>query len=346
MQSGAETVVLTGCGWVTPFAAGTIDEVLAAAGRGRAPAASEDVYWAVPDEMIADYPDLSAELKREKGGWITAAALIHARADASLREEDVDADRVGMVLGCALAGQLGMIDFATEVREQTARFVSPIHFPQTVGNYLAGALARSYGIRGPNATIACGAASGLDAIVEACGIVANGKANVVFAGGADTLSKELAGGLAEPGVRLSEGACLFVLESAAHAASRDAKALASIIRHSHDHQRSDDTTAGQEGALLISGTSCRQPGAIVIEHWVGRCPGALGAACMAAAVGAVRGSVVPVRDRADQDAVLAAQIPLDELRTDDGTVLAVVFADNDQTHRTSVELAIFSGGQS
>ncbi len=186
-----QSIVLTGCGWVTPFAADSISDVLAAA---RQPAC-----WTVPDERLDDFPDLSNELKHDRGAWMTAVALEHACRSASVELKSLDSGRVGLVLGCGLAGQLGMIDFADEVRQQSPRFVSPIHFPQTVGNYIAGALARGYDIRGPNITLASGATSGLDAIVEACSLLACGSADLVFAGGTEQLSKALAEGLSELG---------------------------------------------------------------------------------------------------------------------------------------------------
>lgn len=151
--SGNNAIVVTGCGWVTPFSAGSVADVLTAAetSRGLQPARSspraetsgshgDDLYWAVPDDMLGDYPGLSKEIKLDKGAWITAAAWEHARQQAGLQAESLNTERLGLVLGCGLAGQSGMIDFANEVRQQSPRFVSPIHFPQTVGNYIAGAL--------------------------------------------------------------------------------------------------------------------------------------------------------------------------------------------------------------
>ncbi|MHC4697248.1 MAG: beta-ketoacyl synthase N-terminal-like domain-containing protein [Planctomycetota bacterium] len=335
-----EGIVLTGCGWVTPFAAGTIHEVLDAAGRLGQTVAHENTYWAVPDELRDDYANLTPELKGDRGAWIAALALENARTNASLGGDSPDPARIGMVLGCALAGQSGMMDFATEVREQSPRFVSPIHFPQTVGNYIAGALARGYHIRGTHATIACGAASSLDAIVEAAGIVANGLADVVYAGGVNALSEELAGGLAEPGVNLSEGACLFVVERAGQACPRGANILATITRTSHH----DITDQSVDGKVVVSGTLCREGGAIAIEHWIGQCLGAWGAACAAAAIGAAGGLAIPIRDEADPETITIARLAMNEVSTIDGAPVAMVFADADHGRRTAVELAVNAGG--
>ncbi len=83
MSQGSESVVLTGCGWVTPFATGSITEVLSRAWQSggvvpgpqgergvRPPVASEAAseerrgagYWAGPDERVEDFPELSREL--------------------------------------------------------------------------------------------------------------------------------------------------------------------------------------------------------------------------------------------------------------------------------------------
>ncbi|UCC31212.1 MAG: hypothetical protein JSU86_02830 [Phycisphaerales bacterium] len=365
--SASDPVVLTGCGWVTPFAAGSIADVLTAAcpSRGlsrragtRTTASTEsheplgdEGFRSVPGEWIDDYPEFAKELKLDKGAWMTAAALVHACRDASLQIESLDAARVGLALGCGLAGQLGMIDFACEVREQSSRFVSPIHFPQTVGNYIAGALARGFKIRGPNITLAAGDASGLDAIVEACGFITAGGADVAFAGGTEQLSKPLAGSLARPGEALGEGSCLFVLERSGHATARSTRPLARVTRWGHLGERAmavrpDD--AGSEGEAggspILSVAGCRYPGAIFIEHWIGRCLGASGPAAVAAAIGAARQREVPLINASEVTSVSTGRITVSELPTAEGMIPALIIADADGTHRTTLEITIPASG--
>ena len=363
--SFGDPVVLTGCGWVTPFAAGSIAEVLTAACPSRglqlartATAATEtrkspgdEGFRAVPDEWVNDYPDFAKELKLDKGAWMTAAALVHACRNASLQIELLDTARVGLALGCGLAGQLGMIDFAGEVREQSPRFVSPIHFPQTVGNYIAGALARGFKIRGPNVTLATGGASGLDAIVEACGFITAGGADVAFAGGTEQLSKPLAGSLAGPGEVLSEGACLFVLERSSHAVARSAQPLARVTRWGHLGERAmavrpnDAGSEGEDGGSpILSVAGCRYPGAIFIEHWIGRCLGASGPAAVAAAIGAAQQREVPLINASEVTSVSTGRITVGELSTAEGAIPALIITDADGAHRTTLEITIPTSG--
>lgn len=362
-----EPVVLTGCGWVTPFAAGSIAEVLTVScpspGPSRRAGKPTDTsteshesqsnlgFRPVPDKWVSDYPDLAKELKLDKGAWMTAAALVHACRDASLQIESLDAARVGLALGCGLAGQLGMIEFAGEVRDQSSRFVSPIHFPQTVGNYIAGALARGFKIRGPNITLASGSASGLDAIVEACEFITAGAADMAFAGGTEQLSQPLAESLAGPGEVLSEGACLFVLERSHHATARSARPLARVTRWGHLGERTmgvspnDAGSKGEAGGSpILSVAGCRYPGAIFIEHWIGRCLGASGPAAVAAAIGAVRHSEVPLISATEVASISTGRIAVSELPTAEGMVPALIIADADGTHRTTLEITIPATG--
>ena len=211
----------------------------------------------------------------------------------------------------------------------------------------------------------------MDAIVEACSLLACGAADLVFAGGTEQLSKALAEGITEPGAQatgeastwpgtpLSEGACLFVLERSGHAAARGARALATVTgqprraagfsprgESAQAKARGSDgvfARAEARGSLIVSVAGCRYPGAICIEHWIGRCLGACGAAAVAAAIAAAQQRAVPVIDPADPASMSQRQVPLDGVDTVDGALWAVVVAEADppeQSHRSILELLI------
>lgn len=282
-----DSIVLSGCGWITPFAEGSITDILTEAASARQRRSDNDSFWAIPDQRIKQYPNLSKELQRDKGAWITAIAVEHAIRSATLDLASCDRTRVGVILGCGLAGQTGMIEFADEVRAQSVRFVSPIHFPQTVGNYIAAALARAYQLRGPNITLASGIASGLNAIIEACRMIDSGKVDILLAGGTERLSDSLALGLSQPNVTLSEGSCIFVIERFATASARGAKPLASLVK-----DFAIDDQAGHSTIVSTAGTP--KTGAVFMESAIGRCMGAAGASAVAAAIGAASGATVPI----------------------------------------------------
>jgi Beta-ketoacyl synthase, N-terminal domain len=221
-------ISVLGCGVVTPFGHGPWRAGIGAfVGDGASAIAP---FRAVSDDFLNDFERFSTEMKRDRGAWMTGISLVHACSDAKLVLDDLPSERVALVLGNTFAGQQGMIDFAKEVRSQSSRFVSPIHFPQTVGNYVAGAMSRAFGIRGPNITVAGGRSSGLLAVAKGCVLLEKDEADVVLAGGFESLSEELVRGL-ESGDRdggarpWAEGACLYVLR---RSGDDDAGRLAAI----------------------------------------------------------------------------------------------------------------------
>ena len=80
----------------------------------------------------------------------------------------------------------------------------------------------------------------------------------------------------------------------------------------------------------------REPGAIYIEHWTGRCLGALGAAAVAAAIGAARGLPVPYVSEADSTVVIARTLT-DKLGRN-GHVVVRAYSDGGPP--TMIELAV------
>lgn len=283
MKAHLPEIMVTGCGWVTPFAAGNIPQVLGSMDGLSTRANSESGFWGVSDAVLTQCPEVPDDAKKETLVHLAAVALQLARRDAGAAPLPYPSQRVGLVLGCALAGLGGMIDFANDVRAQTARFVSPLRFPQTVGNYLTGALARYFDVRGPSLTLANGICAGVDAVLEGAALLASGHADLVFAGGVDRLTPTVAIGLTagkSEGAMLSEGACVLVLERRADVVKRSARPLARIILKNELAKPSIVFQVGSDA-----------PGAI--EKWVGNCFAALGVSAVAAAIGAVNGIALP-----------------------------------------------------
>jgi hypothetical protein len=159
-----------------------------------------------------------------------------------------------------------------------------------------------------------------------------------LAGGVEELTAELARGLCEPDVVLSEGACLFALECQASAEARGARPLATVV----DHSRSpiEHPLPVDPAAAVVSCTSPGQLGAVFIEQWVGRCFGAAGAAALAAAIGAADGGEVPLLD-ADRGATVGVgRLPVEDLVASDGTLRAVVRAEAGTAHATHLQLTL------
>jgi 3-oxoacyl-[acyl-carrier-protein] synthase II len=177
-------------------------------------------------------------------------ALVAAReawADAALGASSVDPDRVGVALASGMGGVTTLLKTYDTYREKGPRQVSPRALPTLIPNGPAATVGMEINARAGVHTPVSACASGSEAI--ACGIemIRSGRADVVLAGGTEaaihplTLAgfaaiMALSRRNAEPerasrpcdadrdGFVLGEGAGAIVLESAPHAARRDARA--------------------------------------------------------------------------------------------------------------------------
>ncbi len=221
---------------MTPDGTGAPSEVLtrcAALDDGRL--ASCAFATAEPDEASRKELGPHGGFGHRLAGLAVSAGRLACR-QAGLADE-MARNRLGCVLGTMFSGQTAMIGFGRQLKESGSRFVTPLQFPETVGNYAASTVARLLDLQGANLTVCAGANSGLAALLEACALLESGAVDHVIAGGADVLAEELIDGLnrAGPtpapslaGSAYAEGACSFVLEREPHARQRNATILALI----------------------------------------------------------------------------------------------------------------------
>jgi 3-oxoacyl-[acyl-carrier-protein] synthase II len=179
--------------------------------------------------------------------FITAATRM-AVEDARLPLAE-RTDRVGVVVGTAVGNLSETGTHLERLYVKGPSGVSPLIFPNLVMNAPASYVGMELGLTGVNLTVAQGEISGEQAIVLACDLIRDGRADVVLAGGGDELSGILfhicrrARGLSgqrggkewcspydvdRNGVVLGEGGAMLVLESADHARRRNALVQAEI----------------------------------------------------------------------------------------------------------------------
>lgn len=330
-----DAIVISGCGWVTPFASGSISVVLNAGDSMSLTSDRNSRHVPIPEYLLEIDVPLSREAEVDRATLVTAVAVRHAQRQACLDRSGVNADRIGFVLGCGMAGLMGMIRFAEDVRAQGSRFVSPARFPQTVGNFVAGAIARCFGIHGPSITLANGDASSLFAIAEGITLLAHDRVDVALAGGTEVSAVGQEDRLFDPAAGMSEGSCWFVLEHERSATARGVRPLARLCDSGLGVEWKSQQPSG-----LVSTASKPLPGSVHIPDWAGPCPGAIGAAAMAAAIGAANGMRVPVgRGASESDGPstrvveFAASVYTDELP-------AVVLADSITGYPLALRLTI------
>ena len=163
----------------------------------------------------------------------TLAACALAFEDAGLRPGDIAPERVGLILGTAYGPLDTMWAHTARVQEGGARRASSMLFLHSFVNTPISLASIEFDIRGPVACFCSGLASSGAALQFAADLIADGRADLVLAGGVDALSETLYAALDEAG-RLGpsfipgEGAGLLALQSLEAAAARGVASVAEI----------------------------------------------------------------------------------------------------------------------
>jgi beta-ketoacyl-acyl-carrier-protein synthase II len=188
--------------------------------------------------------------KLDRNVLLAVAAAREAVEDAGLN--GYDPARVGVVLGSAIGGFLGIMEQHAVLRVRGADRVSPHFLPNVLVDSASGQIAIALGYRGPNYAPVSACATGSHAVGEAAEVVRRGDADAVLAGGTEACMHPLilAGfcamrGLAvedehpprasrpfdatRAGFVMGEGACVLVLEELEAARARGAPVYAEIL---------------------------------------------------------------------------------------------------------------------
>ena len=235
-------VVVTGLGCASPLG-GTAAESWRRAARGESAAAQIDVDGA--SFVAARCGDLALDEKREKARVVALALRAAAEAvrDAGGLEAHAPARR-GASIASGVGGLGDIVDAAHRVAE--GKKLSPFFVPRALCNTAAGAVSLQHSCAGPVQTSAAACAAGAQSVGDAFRLVQRGDCDVALCGGAEACVDEVAlrgfarmgalsrDGAARPfdaarsGFVLGEGAAVLVLEDAASAARRGARAYAEL----------------------------------------------------------------------------------------------------------------------
>jgi 3-oxoacyl-[acyl-carrier-protein] synthase II len=188
--------------------------------------------------------------KLDRNVLLALAAAREAVEDAGLN--GFDPARVGIVLGSAIGGFLGIMEQSEVLRERGHERVSPNFLPNVLVDSASGQLAISLGIRGPNYAVVSACATGSHAVGEAAELIKRGDADAVLAGGTEACMHPLIlagfcamrGLVAEDehpprasrpfdatraGFVMGEGACVLILEELEAARARNATIYAEVL---------------------------------------------------------------------------------------------------------------------
>lgn len=235
-----------------------------------------DIYDWDPTKYIE-----TREVKRiDRFSEFAIVACIEAVAQSGIDFSKEDPTRCGVILGSGIGG-LGTIE-AQMVRlmSKGPDRVSPLTIPKIMLNAAGAQLSITYGVQGPNYTVATACASATNAMGDALNSIRSGATDVIITGGAEAAITRM--GMAafqnmralstrndEPqrasrpfdvnrdGFVFSEGAGILIFEELEHAKRRGAPILAEVLGAGHcsdaSHISAPDTTgAGAARTMSVA----------------------------------------------------------------------------------------------
>ncbi|WP_347344626.1 beta-ketoacyl-[acyl-carrier-protein] synthase family protein [Microbacterium sp.] len=177
-------------------------------------------------------------------------AAMEAWEDAGSPE--VDPDRLGVDFATGIGGLWTLLDAWDTLREKGPRRVLPMTVPMLMPNAAAGNLSLHFGARAYARTVASACASSTESIVNAVEHLRDGLADVVIAGGTESVIHPITissfasmqalskrnddpatasrpASIDRDGFVMGEGAGVLILETEEHAKARGAKIYAAVV---------------------------------------------------------------------------------------------------------------------
>ena len=275
-------VVITGMGLLTPVAHGvqnTWDALLAGKSGGARIKGFDttgfDVTFAaeVKDWSPDDVLDRKEAKRTDRFAQFAIWAAEEAVKDAGLKDklDQLDLDRIGVIIGSGIGGIATFEDQARTMVEKGPRRISPFFVPMFIPDIAAGHVSMRYGFRGPNYCTVSACASSAHAVGDAFRILQRGDANAMVTGGAEATvtpltiagfanMKALSGRNDSPetasrpfdgsrdGFVLGEGAGVVIMETLEHAMNRGATIYAEVVGFGQSGDAYHLTAPAPEGA--------------------------------------------------------------------------------------------------
>lgn len=289
-------VVITGLGLITPLGIG-VESSWKAFIEGRSGIGRITCFDAsdLPVQIAGEVKDFDPSLymeqkeikKMDRFIHFALAASTMAIEDSGLKITDENAERVGVIIGSGIGGLPAIEHYHRVYLEKGYRRITPFFIPMLIINLASGQVSIRFGAKGPNSAVATACATGSHAIGDAFRIIQRGDADVMIAGGTESVITPLAiGGFAvmkalstrnnEPerasrpfdidrdGFVMGEGAGIVVLESLDSAKARGARIYAEIIGYgmTSDAYHITAPAPGGEGAATCMNLALKDAGVL------------------------------------------------------------------------------------
>ncbi|HAA54540.1 MAG TPA: hypothetical protein DCE42_07270 [Myxococcales bacterium] len=178
----------------------------------------------------------------------TLLVLASIQKDLAETIEAIGPEKFGLTIGTTFGSFTSLADFTALYLTEGFKSLNPMHFPNLVINSPPSQGNNRFGLTRSSTTISNGFGSGLDAVIFSADQIRSGYEEVMLAGGSEELSYHICVGYEtnemvskshsmapfdkdSDGFLLGEGTALFIMETAAHAAARDAQPLAEIVSY-------------------------------------------------------------------------------------------------------------------
>ena len=201
-----------------------------------------------------DYFDRKVARRMDRFAQLAVAASLQAVKQSGLQINAGNQDNIGVVIGSGIGGLTTLFEQTKVMLEKGPDRVSPFLVPMMISDMAAAQVSIFLGLKGLNLCTTSACSSGSDAIGAAFELIRNGNAEVMIAGGSESIINQL--GITafnalnaistrndEPqlasrpfdterdGFVIGEGAAVLIIESLDHARGRGASILAEILSY-------------------------------------------------------------------------------------------------------------------
>lgn len=272
-------VVVTGLGLVTPLGIGVAPswEALLEGRSGIGMIKTFDssdlpvhIAGEVKEFDPLQYIEPKEVKKMDRFIHFAVAASAMALEDSGFAVTEDNAHRVGVIIGSGIGGLPAIEHYHKIYLEKGYRRITPFFIPMLIINLASGQVSIKFGAKGPNSAVATACATGSHAVGDAYKVIQRGDADVMIAGGAESVITPMAiGGFAvmkalstrndapeqasrpfdtgRDGFVMGEGAGIAVLESLESAQKRKAKIYAEIVGYGMTSDAYHITSPAPEG---------------------------------------------------------------------------------------------------
>jgi 3-oxoacyl-[acyl-carrier-protein] synthase II len=205
----------------------------------------------VKDFKPEDHLDRKEARRMDRYCQLALVATEEAIKDSGLDLENMNRERLGVVVGSGIGGLATIEKEVKTMVEKGPNRVSPFFIPMSISNMAAGNIAIKYGAKGMCTSVVTACATGTNAIGDSLRLLQYGMADVIIAGGCEASVTEVAiagftnmtalSNSNDPktastpfdanrsGFVMGEGAGILILETLEHAQKRGAKIYAELV---------------------------------------------------------------------------------------------------------------------